>query len=124
MLNAVDKYEKFLPFISAKVTAAARCFSASITSIFPRFSRHGISTGQLKSPRLNPLEGSTLDLAISSSPATSKSEKSDAEVEVLSLLLESAHVYIYTRVTYHVTRSKSKRSWRMFTQSAINNALC
>ena len=43
-----------------------------------------------------PWKGSTLDLAFSSSPATSKSEKSDAEVEVevLSLLLESAHVYI------------------------------
>ena len=40
-----------------------------------------------------PWKGSTLDSAISSSPANSKSEKSDAEVEVLSLLLESAHVY-------------------------------
>ena len=103
MLNAVDKNEKFLPFVSVKVAAAARCFSASITSIFPRFSRHGISTGWLKSPRLDPLERFHARFGYFISLATSKSEKSDAEGEVLLLLLESAHIYIYTRVTYHVT---------------------
>ena len=86
-----------------KVAAAARCFSASITSIFPRFSRYGISTGRLKSPRLDPLERFHPRFGYFISLATSKSEKSDAEVEVLSLLLESAHIYIYTSVTYHVT---------------------
>ena len=98
MLNVVDKNEKFLPFASVKVAAAARCFSASITSIFPRFCWHGI-----KSPRLDPLERFHARFGYFISLATSKSEKSDAEVEVLSLLLESAHIYIYTRVTYHVT---------------------
>ena len=66
MLNAVDKNEKFLPFVSVKVAAAARCFSASITSIFPRFSRHGISTERLKSPKLDPFERFHARLGISS----------------------------------------------------------
>ena len=55
MLNAVDKKEKLLPYVAVKVAAAAS-FSASITGIFFRFSRLGISTGRLKSRRLNPLE--------------------------------------------------------------------
>ena len=94
MLNAVDKNQKFLPFV-----AAAASFSASITGIFFRFSRLGISTGRLKSPKLNPLESLhvTFGYCILSSPATFKSEESDAEVQVLSLLLESA-MFTFTHV--------------------------
>ena len=80
MLNAVDKNEKFLPFVAVKVAAAAS-FSASITGIFFRFSRLGISTGRLKSPRLNPLKRFHVRFGYFICPATSKSE----ELEVLSL---------------------------------------
>ena len=41
VLNAVDKNEKFVPFVAVKGAAAAS-FSASITGIFFGFSRLGI----------------------------------------------------------------------------------
>ena len=66
MLNTVDKNEKFLPFVSVKVAAAARLFSASITSIFPRFSLGTVFLpGGSNRQGWIPWKGSTLDSAIS-----------------------------------------------------------